>query len=98
MREDDLDFEGMQKDLQALKELFVEYVESSTQSHAAEDRSLADSLAMIGLRERILRTLAAIDECLDTVDEITRAGGMEPFLRAHIPAGGAGRPGSGKRA
>ena len=99
MRKDDLDFTEMQNELRALKDLFVEYVESTAQPAAGEapERSLADTVAMIGLRERIVRTLRAIDELLETVDEIAHAGGMEPFLRAHMPGEANGKPENGWR-
>lgn len=88
------DFEEMQHQLCSLRDLFREYLDSSAQqrSDAADDR--ADTVAMIGLRERMRRTLVSIDDCLGTVQEISDAGGMGAYLRTHIPDT---HPGAGEK-
>lgn len=88
MRIDDLDFAKLRKELQALNELFVDYVKSTAQAPDADRPapSPADTVAMIGLRERMSRAADAVHELLEMVEEIAQAGGMEPFLRAHMPS------------
>lgn len=88
-REDAPNFEEMRRQLQTLRDLFHEYVNNGRQPSQIERPDLPqkdlDTVAMIGLRERMRRTLTAIDDCLGTVDEITQAGGMGPYLRSHMP-------------
>jgi hypothetical protein len=79
------DFEEMRNQLCSLRDLFLEYLESREEQPSAKPDDRAETVAMIGVRERMRRTLVAIDDCLGTVEEISDAGGMAAYLRAHIP-------------